>query len=261
MTSPFRRKAEQLAAERKLPADNWLARRVAGFEQLRPSIRTIAETMHALGSMFLNGEISTDIKTETYLDFHSTRATDSVGYAALSVIPSLEQGVRRHIPEGRGFSWTPDVAMQVSMSIEDHYTRDATRKLVPTGNLELQISARTWGRLTEAEIADIGQVENAWAEYSDLGHSRNGSLITVLRKTGETICREEAETLLAPLVGHVIGYFDLVSRPDLKEFQVPGSFSSHLAPEVTLTRDWHMAQFSPELFTTDYSELPPGTPN
>lgn len=243
MTSPFDRKAKALASERALPGDNWYVRRVQGFESLKPSINTIATTFHDIGRLFLNGEISTNLRAESLIDLHNTRPAESIGHLSLSVIPSLREGIPQHVPEGLGYSWTPDVAMQLNIHINDTYQRAIPGKPSPTGEVSLYVSAKTWGHLTAEEKAPVNGLTNTWAETGDQGHSRSGSQIISTLGTSEQITREKTEAILAPLVSHVIDYFDLVGRPDLKQFQEPGNFSSHLAPEVTLFREQTMPEY------------------
>ena len=235
MTSPFERKRQQLADEAKLPADNWLARRVANVDAHQPSIRTVAETLRDMGRLFLDRRVSTNLRPEVHNDMQNTNPAETLGYISLSVIPSL-RGTQHYIPTGLGYSWTPDVAMQVNMQLKDRYVKQGG-KLAPTGEVSLYATATTWGRLKREEIDEINSLPDTWAEFRDQGHSRLGSRVTVARKPGEIITREEAEAMFAPLAGHVIDYFELVDRRSLKQFQEPGNFSSHLAADVTVSRD------------------------
>lgn len=229
MTSPLRRKAEQLAAEASLPQDNWLARRLKSIQDHEQSVNTGMRVLRDIGSIILNGRISTNLLMEHTLNVENERASDDLGHISCSIIPSLK--TVRHIPHGLGYSWTPDVALQVTFAFKDRY--DYTRpggKPRPTGDVQLRVYARSWGRILDEEIQEInalGNGKNTWAEYSDQGHSRHGTHVSAIRVPGEVLTHHEAETMFAPLAPHVIDYFNLVGRPDLAAWQTPGNFTTH----------------------------------
>jgi len=231
MSSPIRRKAEQIAADAALPQDNWLARRIETIRGHETSVSNGIWALRDIGSLILAGRISTDLLIENGpLNVENLRASDYLGHISCSVIPSL-QGLRQSIPHGLGYSWTPDVALQVTFAFQDTY--DYGTPYVdpqPTGNVQLRVHARTWGRILDeemSEIAALGTGKNTWAEYGDQGHSRRGTHVSAVRMPGEVLTQHQAETMLAPLAPHIIGYFDLVDMPHLAQWQKPGNFTTH----------------------------------
>ncbi len=100
----------------------------------------------------------------------------------------------------------------------------------PTGNLELELYARSWGKLTPEETEAIGAISGAWAEYGDNGFSQNGSRAVIRRKPGEVVTPHEAETLLAPFASHILNYFEIIGFKDPRDRQLPGNFSDRSTP-------------------------------
>jgi len=167
--------------------------------------------------------------TEHYLDIENRRAADALGHISCSVVPSL-RGVQRNSPHGRGYPWAPDVALQVTFTFEDKYSYTTPHvDPQPTGNVQLQVHARTWGRISDEEMQEInalGNDGNTWAEYGDQGYGRRGTHVNAIRMPGEVLTQHEAETMFAPLAPHVVNYFDLADTPHLADLQKPGSFTS-----------------------------------
>ena len=230
MTSPMRRKAQELVDEAKLPADNWLAGRTETMESHAPSVDNVINALRDMGALILDKRVSTDLLVEEKADIQNVRASEEIGHISCSVIPVI--GRRRPAtPYGLGFSWTPDVALQLNFLFRDKYDYsknrpESGREPVPTGEVYLQMHTRTWGRLGDDEAAEINALENTWAEYGDQGHHRRGTSVIARREPGQIITEFEAETVLASLAPHVINYFDLVGRPDLKAHQGAGNFTS-----------------------------------
>lgn len=230
MTSPMRRKAQELIDAAKQPADNLLARRAETIRSHSPSVNNVMAALRDMGAFILDKRISTDLLVEEKMDIQNVRASEEIGHISCSLIPVI--GRRRpETPYGLGFSWTPDVALQLNFLFRDKYDYSKDRpgggkEPTPTGNVYLQMHTRTWGRLRDEEAGRINALEHTWAEYGDRGHHRNGTSVTSRREPGQVITQFEAETILAPLAPHVIDYFDLVGRPDLKAHQGLGNFTS-----------------------------------
>jgi hypothetical protein len=230
MNSPLRRKAQKLAHDEKLPTDNWLMRRAETMKSHAPSVNAVIGALRDMGALILDKRISTDLLIEEKTDLRNIQPAKEIGHVSCSVIPIVGRS-RPATPYGSGFSWTPDVALQVNFSFQDKYDRgtgshEDRRKPTPTGQVYLQLHTRTWGHLSSEEATEINALENTWTEYGDQGHSRRGTSVTARREPGQIITELEAETILAPLAEHVISYFDLVGRPDLAAYQGPGNFTS-----------------------------------
>jgi len=230
MNSPLHRKAQELAHSEKLPSDNWLMRRAETIHNHASSIDTVIGVLRDMGALVLDKRISTDMLIEQKVDLQNIRPADEIGYVSCSVIPVVGHS-RPATPHGLGFSWTPDVALQLNFRLQDKYDRgkgspEDRRTPTPTGEVSLQLHTRSWGRLSEEETAEINALENTWTGYGDQGHSRPGTSVIARREPGQVITELEAETILAPLAEHVINYFDLVGRPDLAAHQGSGNFTS-----------------------------------
>lgn len=233
MSSPLEDAAREFARNERLPDAAWLQRRHDTITDHAESVYTVADALTKMSRLILNSRISTSILKESrFTEFAGTIPSQELGYMSLSVIPSLE-GVPQDIPTGLGYSWTPDVAMQVNFLFKDQYKKVKTatgKALKPTGNTYMQMLATTWGRLLPEEIngiTDLTGISQIEAFNGDVGHSRRGARVIALCYPGETITNNAAETILAPLAGHVVEYFNLVGRPHLAKWQKPGNFSSH----------------------------------
>lgn len=228
MTYPVRRKAQQLAAEACLPEDDWHARRLETIKNHEESVKNSMQALRSMGSVILAGQISTDLFIEsTGPNMENTQASEKLGHISCQVIPALRGSWRRNRLPGLGFSWSPDIALQLDFVFEDKYDySEKDRRPVPTGNVKMTVNHRSWGKISAEEIQEIEAIgENTWAKYTDQGFHRSGTNITTMRKSGEIIAYEEAEAMLAPLSTHVINYFDLIDRPELAAHQRPGNFS------------------------------------
>lgn len=224
MNSPLRRKAQELARGEKLPSDNWLMRRAETIKGHAPGVDAVIGALRDMGALILDKRISTDLLIEEKTDIRSVRPSEEIGHLSCSVIPVIGRS-RPATPHGLGFSWTPDVALQVNFNFRDKYNRDEGHQ-TPTGQVYLQLHTRSWGHLGDEEAAGINALEDTWAEYGDQGHGRRGTSVIARRKPGQVITELEAETILAPLAEHVINYFELVGRPDLAAHQGSGNFTS-----------------------------------
>lgn len=231
MTSPLRRKAEQLAAEAALPGDNWLARRQTAIDGHKQSVENSIQALRLMGRVVLAGKISTNLLIEHKgPDINNTRASEKIGHISCQVIPALGGTLGQSRLPGLGFSWSPDIALQIDFIFSDKYdySQDSSNPM-PTGNVELAIDHRSWGRISDEETQEISALSkgyNTWAKYADQGFWRHGTNITTVRETGAIVTPEEAEAMLAPLAPHVINYFDLIGKPDWATRQTPGNFSS-----------------------------------
>lgn len=232
MSSPLHKKARQLAHDGKQPADSWLAKRIEALKNHGPSVEVALGVLQDMGALILDKRISTDLLIEEKSDLHNDWPPDEIGHISCSVIPVIGRS-RLPTPHGLGFSWTPNVAMQLNFMFKDRYVRQEDdrghTRLVPTGDVRLLMRAKSWGRLLPDETAAINGLHNVWAEYGDQGHSRQGTGITAVREPGEMITQLEAETILAPLSEHVTSYFELTGQRHLIAHQGRGNFTSATA--------------------------------
>jgi hypothetical protein len=90
----------------------------------------------------------------------------------------------------------------------------------------LVLYARSWGKLTPEEESTIKSVDGAFSEYGDNGFSKYGTKVVVRREAGHLLKPDEVETILAPLAGHVLRYFELSGVADPGDKQPDGNFSS-----------------------------------
>jgi len=228
MTSPFSKKADELRQNDLPSAPNWLLERRASFQEHARSIETGISALQTMGAVLLQGRISTDLHIEhSELDATNTRASEALGYVSCHIVPSLHKGIPRNLPKGRGFSWTPDVALGLTFTLNDKYNYKSG-KPEPTGDVRLMMHARTWGMLRLSEIESIKDLDSQrfFTSYSDQGYSRRGTSVTGICKRGQELTELQAETVLAPLASHVINYFDIINRPDLAQYQEPGNFTT-----------------------------------
>ncbi len=226
----------------QLPVENWRQRRIDALRSHGPSIQTLRLTLGRLAKVVLDGRISTDITWTTEHEvsgaqpglitpnLDTTDPDKDIAYALALVTPTgaLRRWEERHL------DFTPDNALGVSIRLEDRYewprSMAGDAKSQPTGDLELELYARSWGKLTPEETEAIGAISGAWAEYGDNGFSRNGSRAVIRRGPGEVVTTHEAETFLAPFAGHILNYFEIMGFKNPGDRQSPGNFSDRSTP-------------------------------
>jgi hypothetical protein len=229
--------AERLDKEAKLPDDNWLNRRVDTIRSHEPSIQAALDTIDNLGHILLEGRVSTDLR------MHGTNNLDSddpASYVALNyfnIIPVIH-GSDRVATDEFNTGWQPETAMNIQLALKDRYDYSGSGKPRPTGDVQLSMYIRTWGKLSDEDLAAINAMPDTWAEYTDNGWRRKGTQVMTVRKPGEALTADQVEGLLAPLADHVIHYFDIAGIPnEVRKTERPGNFStgariaSRLGPE------------------------------
>ncbi len=229
MVSPFERVAQEEDLAAKLPADNWRQRRIDDIHAHEPTITAVGAVIDRLGRLVLDGRISTNISREVQpVRINSTDPSNEIAQATIAISPT---GVPRRW-FGHGI-FTPDAALSVAVHLKDRYDYPGQgRRPRPLGQVSLAVHARSWGRITPEEVEAITAVNGADASYGDNGFNRYGTIVTVWREAGQTLDQEEVETLLAPLAGHILHYFDIMSLKDPAARQPTGNFSNR-----TVTRN------------------------
>lgn len=222
MVSPFERLAQEEDLAAKLPVDNWRQRRIDGIHTHSPSIAAVGAAIDRLGSLVLDGRISTDVARQVKeINVDTINPSEEIAEATIGIRPT---GAPRRW-DGYGV-FTPDAALAVAVHLKDTYDYQGTGRPRPLGQVSLALYARSWGRLTPEEKEAVETVEGAWAEYRNNGYDRCGTRVTVWREAGHTLDQSEVETMLAPLAGHVLHYFDIMDTADPGAKQPAGNFSN-----------------------------------
>lgn len=246
-SSPFERTARQLDYDASLPTDNWRQRRIEGIRHHEIGISAVGAALFSMRNVILDGRISTDYVVENEpLAIDSTDPLKELGRVSIGILPT---GIPRAWSEGTFRIWSPDTALMVAASLEDAYDYSGNSKPQPKGEVGLTVHARTWGRLAPEEKAIIDEVPGAWSEYGDNGFARRGTTVVIRRKAGEPLVQDEVETMLAPLAGHVVRYFDILNMVNPGTRQPAGNFSSRTGQRTTAAS----AQYLPEhsIFSTN----------
>ena len=218
--------AERLDTEAKLPDDNWLGKRIDAIKSHEPSIQAALETIDNLGHILLEGRVSTDLRVHGTNNLHSDNPTSDVALNYFTIIPAIT-GSERVATDEFNTGWQPETAMNVQLALKDSYDHSGSGKPRPTGDVQLSMYVRTWGRLSDQDMAAINAMPNTWVEYTDNGWSRHGTQLMTTRKPGEILTANQVEELLAPLADHVIHYFDIAGVPrEVRKTERPGNFSS-----------------------------------
>lgn len=221
MSSPFEKVAGAADSEAKLAADNWRQRRIDTIRFHGSALMMVHEAVGRIGSVVLDGRISTDIINANTTAIDTTNPSTDIARADVGILPT---GVYRRW-SGRGV-FTPDAALSVSVIFDDRYEYPGQgRRPRPLGQIALTIYARSWGKLSAEEEAAITKVSGALSEYGDNGFDRCGTRAVIRREAGQKLDQEEVETVLAPLAGHVLRYFDIMGLEDPGDKQPRGNFS------------------------------------
>jgi hypothetical protein len=230
MTSPFERLAQEQDIAAKLPVDNWRQRRIDGIRSHSPSIAAVGAAIDRLGNLVLDGRISTDVVRQVKeINVDTTNPSEELAEATIGIRPT---GAPRRW-EGYGV-FTPDAALAVAVHLKDQYDYQGTGRPRPLGQVSLALYARSWGRITPEEKQIVETVEGACAEYGDNGYDRRGTRVTVWREAGQTLDQSDVETVLAPLAGHVLHYFDIMGLGNPGVKQPTGNFSNRDASSTRI---------------------------
>jgi hypothetical protein len=222
MVSPFERMAQEEDLAAKLPVDNWRQRRIDSIRAHSPSIAAVGAAIDRLGSLVLDGRISTDvIRAVKDINVDTTNPSEEIAEATIGIKPT---GAPQRW-NGYGV-FAPDTALAVAVHLKDSYDYHGSGRPRPLGQVSLALYARSWGRITPEEKEAVETVEGAWAEYGDNGFDRRGTRVTVWREPGQTLDQSEVETMLAPLAGHVLHYFDIMDVDNPGTKQPTGNFSN-----------------------------------
>ena len=226
MTSPFQMAAERLDKESKLPDDDWLNRRVDAIKSHEPNIRAALETIDNLGHILLEGRASTDLRMHGTTDLRSEDPTREVALNYFTIIPAIH-GSDRVATDEFNTGWQPETAMNIQLALKDRYDYSDSGKPRPTGEVQFGMYIRTWGKLSDEDMAAINAMPDTWAEYTDNGWHKQGTQVVTTRKPGEILTTDQAEQILAPLADHVVHYFDIAGVPhEVRKTERPGNFSS-----------------------------------
>lgn len=249
MGTPLEDEAARMQATGRIPVKrDWIANRERSLMMHWPSIKNVVGAMKRMASLVLDGRIDTDLWVKHSGDLSQAKPTLPKGrYPAIykfNVVPTAkvmntgrsQANYSQNGPE-EGLSWHPNVALQVSLALDDTYRR-VGGELQPTGNLELQAHFRSWGKLTREEMDRISQIHGSSIDHRDQGWDTAGTNVVLYRKAGDPITPEEAETILAALSSHVIDHRKLHRRAPMDAARaVRGNFSSSQAKNTSSSAD------------------------
>lgn len=217
----FEEIASQLDHEARLPADNWLARRMQTASSHTESIAAIAKTIRQMGDAVLNNRISTDLFITGTDRIKNEDPSEAVMERQVGILPV---GNRKRWYD-RGL-WSPDVAMSVGIFLKDRYAYQKPGRPQPTGDVGLMMHVRTWGMLSQAETAAVQAIEGTHVVYGDNGFDRRGTIVTMQRDSYQPLFPDEVEAVMAPLSQHILSYFDIMGQTDLLPQREAGNFTS-----------------------------------
>lgn len=216
MTNPY----DRAAAKRRLPADNWLGRRMQGIREQQGSLDAVFEAIGRIGTLCLNGRISTDLVFEDKQHFDSTSPSQELRRVSIGIIPT---GMPKH--QGEHGTWTQNSAMGISVDLKDAYNYAQPGRPQPLGIVSLIIGVHTWGKLSDSDEADIASVAGTYSTYGDQGFSRRGTYVQVRREPGQEMTPTDLDIIFAPLAQHIVDYPDIMGCRPYVSSQPAGNFS------------------------------------